>query len=187
MSGFGAVEEDTNDVTELKTKLRRQLKAINRKLERYAPRVAGRGTDSPTTTTSDEDDAGNPFDLPFTDLRRFNREVRKRGKRWLKIQERDLRERLEELYYDVRRQELQRIDEKFPPGVASRATRERMMNLVNNNIERRIAIQVEKKKLDEWSEAKVMSMAKAECKKHQLSTSGIVPNLQQRLAAWKLR
>lgn len=25
-------EEDTNDVTELKTKLRRQLKAINRKL-----------------------------------------------------------------------------------------------------------------------------------------------------------
>lgn len=158
-------EEDTNDVTELKTKLRRQLKAINRKLERYAPRVAGRGTDSPATTTSDEDDAGNPFDLPFTDLRRFNREVRKRGKRWLKIQERDLRERLEELYYDVRRQELQRIDDKFPPGVASRATRERMMNLVNNNIERRIAIQLEKKKLDEWSEAKVMSMAKAECKK----------------------
>jgi len=162
--------EEDEKLKAVKRDLRSKLKAVNRKLDRFNPKVLQRREslqskiEASALSPSGSDDEKRV--LHITDLRRFYREVRKRAKKWQTAQEQAYRERLEEHYLPTKEREIEEIEKKCPGNShAHRAERERLVNLISNNIERRIAVEIEKRRLEDWSERRALAYAKAECRK----------------------
>ena len=162
--------DEDEKVKAMKRDLRTKLKAVNRKLERFNPKVLQRResqqskVEAAAFSPTGSDDEKRV--LHITDLRRFYREVRKRAKRWQTAQEQAYRERLEDHYLPTKEREIEEVERKCPGNShAHRAERERLVNLISNNIERRIAVEIEKRRLEDWSERRALTFAKAECRK----------------------
>ena len=98
----------------------------------------------------------------------FTKEVRHRAEEWVALREADLREEMRENFDSLAAAELDALCARFEQP----SMRERLTPLVRRNVQRRINLEVERRRLNEWSLRSVMETVateyraelRAECK-----------------------
>ena len=106
----------------------------------------------------------------LAEKRQLQREVRERAKEWLREQESKLRKKLVAKYQDVRKKAIQKSFEELEHGgnfymQEIKRRKEKITEMIDNNIKRRINVEIEKVKIQEWTPEVVLAKVSKEFKK----------------------
>ena len=137
----------------LKDQLEKALKQIDNKLDKLGGIGAYKGRKK-----------------TLAEKRQLQREIRERAKEWLREQESSLRKILVAKYQDVRKkaikksfEELEKAGEIYLHEIKRR--KEKITEMIDNNIKRRINVEIEKVKIQEWTPEVVLAKVMKEFKK----------------------
>lgn len=137
----------------LKDQLEKALKQIDGKLDKLSGVGAYKGRKK-----------------TMAEKRQLQREVRERAKEWLREQESKLRKRLVAKYQDERKKIIKKSFEELERGGEiyfheMKRRKEKITEMIDNNIKRRINVEVEKVKIQEWTPEVVLATVSKEFKK----------------------
>ena len=150
----------TGTGSELKIHLEKALKKIDGKLDR----MSGFGAYQGERET-------------FEEKRELHREVRRRAKKWLREQEIELRKELVAKYEEMRNEAIQLSHEKLEKGCElypheMKRRKEKIVEMIDNNIKRRINIDIERVKIEQWTPDSVLEKVTRDYKKYLRDQQG---------------